>query len=456
MPLTKPLPDMDIIASAVGSASRVAYGPSHVYPVSAPRFVPQPRAERERPAASRLYLYAHIPFCNYACNFCFYAKRIGVQRPQMERYVTALLRELEWVNEGTPLSELFVGGGTPTALPPDLLDRVLSTIMQRMSDDDHEIHTVEATPDTISDEHIDVIKRNGIGRVSMGVQSLHEEVLANVRRRHTSDEVLAACERVSNSGLTLNADLIYGLPGYTEEMFKCDFEAVAASGVNSVTVYNLRVNKNTPVAAKISADDRLDLERLVRWRAFINETTAALGFVQTRWHTYQRVGIAGGRYRRIPSASDSGRGHQFGIGMSARSHLGSTFYRNHEGLETYMERIESGDSPVEQVLVLDESDSKAHYVARTLGDGRPLDTAEYQRSFGHRFDDEFRGPLERMLNGGLITVTGNEISLTDTGKLVYDMVTEAFYPNHAKQWLADRQDSLRIPSASQTAEIPHG
>src|SRR5689334_7145094 len=124
MPAAVPFLDLERLSAAVGPASQVAFGPAHIYPVSAPCFATQPRAERDRPVSPRLYLYAHIPFCNYACNFCFYAKRVGVQRSLMERYVAALLRELEWVVEGTALTELFVGGGTPTALPPELLDEL--------------------------------------------------------------------------------------------------------------------------------------------------------------------------------------------------------------------------------------------------------------------------------------------------------------------------------------------
>ncbi|CAN5909873.1 radical SAM family heme chaperone HemW [soil metagenome] len=453
MPFPSPQPDFEKIASAVGSAPRVAYGPPHIYPVSAPAFVTQPKAERERPSSPRLYLYVHIPFCNYACNFCFYAKRIGAHVSQKQRYVSALLKELSWITPGTQLGELFVGGGTPTALPPDLLDEVLAGIMSRMHDGGKEIHTVEATPDTITDEHLDVLRKNGVRRVSMGVQSLHENVLETVRRRHTSNDVLAACEKVSAAGFALNVDLIYGLPGYSEEMFRSDFEAVAASGIRSVTVYNLRINRNTPVSNAIRDDERLDLDRLVRWRAFIAATAEKLGFVQTRWHTFERVSGTGPRYRRAPSASDSGGGHQFGAGMSARSHLGNTFYRNHENLETYVERIEADESPVEHMLVLDESDRKAHYVARTLGDGRALDTAEYARAFGIRFEDEFAEPLQRFMNGDLVTLDGDAINLTNSGKLVYDLITEAFYPQHAQEWLAQRQNSLRKAPAAR--EIPN-
>lgn len=446
MPEFDPLPNLDDLASAVGAASSVAYGPAFIYPISAPAFVARPRAQREHPRFSHLYLYVHIPFCNYACNFCYYAKRIGANRDQKERYVAALLRELTLVEPGTTLSQLFVGGGTPTALPPDLLAVVLAGIKGRMGRVDDGDHTVEVSPESLLEEHLAVLKQNGVRRVSMGIQTLREDVLAKVRRKHTSREALDACDKVVRSGLILNVDMMYGLPGYSEQMLQSDIEALADRGVHSVTFFNLRVNKNTPVSTLIGADEQLDLARLVRWRAFIRKIAAKLGYVQTRWTTFQRPDGVGASYRRAPAATDSGEGRLFGIGMSSRSHLGYTIYRNHENLEAYIERIDSGESPVEQVLELDEGDRKAHYVAHTLGDGRSLDVVDYERSFGRRFDEEFQEPLQRLRDGGLVAVANGEIKLTETGKLVYDRITEAFYPTHAREWLARQQDSLRRPA----------
>src|SRR5262245_28903655 len=118
-------PDLERIGAALGTTPRVLYEDVHVYPLSAPDFAANPRAVRPQTDARGLKLYVHVPFCNYACTFCFYAKRVGVPRPQMERYTKALVRELEWVPPGTGLEQLYVGGGTPTALHADLLDEVL-------------------------------------------------------------------------------------------------------------------------------------------------------------------------------------------------------------------------------------------------------------------------------------------------------------------------------------------
>ena len=118
------------VASALASVPRAAYSVPHVYPSAAPAYTEAPMAERPPLDAEQLRLYVHVPFCRYHCTFCYFAVRVGASTETMARYVRALERELELAPSGTPLSQLFVGGGTPTALPPELLDELLETIFR--------------------------------------------------------------------------------------------------------------------------------------------------------------------------------------------------------------------------------------------------------------------------------------------------------------------------------------
>jgi oxygen-independent coproporphyrinogen-3 oxidase len=442
------LPDprtLDAIARALGEAPRVAYAASHVYPWAAPDFARAPGAARPRMPLARLRLYVHVPFCRYACTYCFYAIRVATGREPMERYVDALGRELEWVEAGTPLSQLFVGGGTPTALPPELLDRLLRAIFARAPGTGTEVHTVEASPETLTDAHLAVLRENGVGRVSMGIQSLDDRVLAGVRRRHTPEQALAACELLADSGLLANVDLIYGLPRQTEESFRRDLEAVVGRGVHSVTLYDLRLNERTPVVRALAEHERLDLARLMRWRAFVAEAARALGLEQTRWHTWRRPGGPALRHRRAPHFEPDGRGYQLGIGMSARSQLGYTVYRNHDHLETWMGRVLEGQSPVEQTFALEEADRKTQFVARSLGDGRPLARQAYHVAFGVPVERDYGDLIARLEAAGLVVDDGEALTLSPVGRLVYDRVTLAFYPPRARRWLFERGAAGRAP-----------
>ena len=446
--------DLKRIEKALESTPTVAYTAPHDYPHGAPMFQSSPCAERERVDADQMRLYIHIPFCNYACSFCCYAKRVGANIEQKTRYVQALKKELEWVEPGTPLSQFFMGGGTPTALPPELLDEVLEAIVSRMPYSGDGVHTVETSPESITGEHLRVLKNRDVGRVSMGIQSMQEEVLDTVRRGHGQETALDACQEIIDAGFILNIDLMYGLPGQEEDTFYRDFELAARQGVHAVTAYNLRLNEYTAVARTIGEHERFDLARLVRWRRFVCATANEFGYTQTRWHTFKKMDSIAARHQRLPVSGEDLRGYQLGIGMSARSSLGHVVYRNHKGLNTYMERVESGQSPVEEQIPLREDDLKTQYIARTLGDGNSLSFDDYEATFGTPFTADFRDTLQRLQYAGLVEDDSRGMSLTNTGKLVYDLVTLSFYPEHAKQWLLERMpDYQLLEGTAQTAQM---
>jgi oxygen-independent coproporphyrinogen-3 oxidase len=444
----RPDPDtLDAIATALSSVPRAAYSVPHDYPSSVPAYTRAPMAPRERPVADQLRLYVHLPFCRYHCTFCYFAVRVGASEELMRRYLAAVIKELDWIEPGTPLSQLFVGGGTPTAVPPNLLDELLAAVFARTTPYGHHVHTVETSPETISPEHIRVLKGHGIGRVSMGVQTLDHEVLGTVRREQTRAGALQACDLLVQSGLIVNVDLIYGLPGQTEETLERDLGTLAAHGVPALTLYSLRTNERTPVTRALRDQERFDLARLMRWRAFVRHTAEKLGYTQTRWHTFKRMDSPARRHEWLPTYDRTMAGFQLGVGMSARSSLGHTLYRNHDRFDPYLTRVERGQSPVEQIFPMAEADRQTVFVARSLGDGRSLDRRAYAATFGRSLDQDYAEVLGRLARGGLVVDEGGGVMLTETGRLVHDLVTLALYPEHACRWLAERESQAALVQA---------
>jgi oxygen-independent coproporphyrinogen-3 oxidase len=427
--------DLGRIARALGATPPVTLAAAHVYPAAAPDFERRPGAVREALAGDRLRLYVHVPFCNYKCSFCYYATRVGDGREEQARYVAALARELERVPAGVSLIQLFMGGGTPTALEADLLDALLAAIFARVSRDREEVHTVETSPESSSDAHLAVLRRHAIRRLSMGVQSLDDAVLDAVHRRHHLEQVLDACERIVAAGFILNVDLMYGLPGQSEESFARDLETVASRGVHSLTLYDLRTTQRTPLGRALRDEERLELAQLLRWRRFVRDAALAQGYTQTRWHTFKRLDGPARQHRRAPCNDDDGRGYQIGLGMSARSHLGYTVYRNHERMREYVARVESGQSPVEYVFPLDAEGRRTQFLARTIGDGGCLDPASYERAFGRPLAEAYGDVLDRHREGGLLEAREGALHLTEEGRLLYDRVLLGYYPKRALDWL---------------------
>lgn len=431
---------LEQLAAVLGQAARVSYAPPNIYPMSAPAFAPESGSERRRPATRELGIYIHIPYCNYSCSFCFYATRLTPPPDKMRRYLAALRRELEWVEPGSLLTQLYVGGGTPTTLPPELLDELLATVFDRMSSAADHVHTVETSPESITPQHIAVLQARGIERVSMGIQSLSDEVLGTVKRRHAAAQALAACDLLVSSGLVVNIDLIYGLPGQTEDALCRDFVALTERGIHSITAYNLRVNERTPVGREIQEQEQLDLKSLIRWRSRIRQAASEQDFEPIRWHTFRRrQPRAAASDASLRHSDVTGQGNQFSCGISARSRLDNTVYRNHSNYDTYLERIEQGQSPVEETKTLSPTEQRLRFLALTIGDGRTLVHDEYQEQFGTEFLGDFSQAAEKLAAAGLIAGDSERTVLTPKGQLVYDLVTRAFYPNPVRRWLDERQ-----------------
>lgn len=448
--------DVDAVRAAIGAVPRVAYEAAHVYPLSAPRFTRRPGELRQAPAGGAQRLYVHIPFCRYACTFCFYAKRVNTPLAQMQRYVDALRRELDGFDDAPTLRQLYLGGGTPTVLPPQLLDALLGAVTARLPLDQASCHTAESSPESLLAEHLDVLRRHGIGRVSLGVQTLDENLLHSINRQHSARQALDACALLVEGGFSVNVDLIYGFLGQREDDLRRDLAAFAALGTQSFTLYNLRLNERTPLATAVAEIRRMELPVLMRWRRLVELVMDELGYVQTRWHMFRRRDCPDPGHDRAPGIDGFGSGRELGIGVSAYSHLGETIYRNHERFDGYLRRVEAGDSPVEDVFPFAARDRKTLFVAKTIGERRPLDLSHYEEIFGRPFEADFGAVLDRLRRVDLVRETAGRLALTEVGGLVYDLVTIAFYPDDARHWLECQQPAgpRDTTAAGRTAANP--
>jgi oxygen-independent coproporphyrinogen-3 oxidase len=180
------------------------------------------------------------------------------------------------------------------------------------------------------------------------------------------------------------------------------------------------------------------------WRSFVNGAAERLGYTQTRWHSFKRLDTSARTHQFERDFDENLSGTQLGVGMSARSHLGDAMYRNHDVHDKYIERIQRDESPVEEVFPFTEEDLITQFIARSLGDGQPLHRAEYERIFERTIDEDFGPLLDRLRRAALVADDGRTLVLADRGKLVYDIVTLAFYPEQARAWLMGREDRASL------------
>ena len=201
-------------------------------------------------------LYISIPFCPSRCLYCsFISQDIVKMAHLMPRYVELLCEELVATGRlvtklGLRLETIYMGGGTPTSLPTEKLEKILKTVKDNFIFTDLREYTVEAgRPDTITNEKLTVIKNGGVGRICINPQTLQDDVLKRIGRSHTSAEFFKAFSLAKHSGIgSINTDLITGLPGDTLEGFKRTLDGIADLNPENITIHTLAVKRSSRLA----------------------------------------------------------------------------------------------------------------------------------------------------------------------------------------------------------------
>ena len=242
-------------------------------------------------------LYAGIPFCPTRCAYCsFICADVGRSLKMVEPYVESLLQEVEQAGlglkaAGKRIRSLYVGGGTPTTLSADQMDRLLTAMEQHLPLSRCEEYTVEAgRPDTITREKLEVLKKHGIGRISINPQTLEAHVLEAIGRQHSAGEIPAANALAREVGFDcINMDLIAGLPRDSFEGFCRSLEGVLAMAPENITVHTLALKKGSRLMEEKGAIP--SGEEVARMLDFSNETLRAAGYVP--YYLYRQKYMSG-------------------------------------------------------------------------------------------------------------------------------------------------------------------
>ncbi len=206
-------------------------------------------------AENEISLYVGIPFCPTRCAYCsFVSNSVEKSFHLVEPYLQALLAEVDsaadMVKElGLRVRSFYMGGGTPTTLTAEQMDRLLDRLNGRFDLANAVERTVEAgRPDTITAEKLAVLRRNGVDRISVNPQSMDDRVLSAIGRRHSGDDIREAMEQVRRAGFPhVNMDLIAGLPEDTPESFRRTLDEVIAFGTDNITIHTLSLKKGSRI-----------------------------------------------------------------------------------------------------------------------------------------------------------------------------------------------------------------
>jgi oxygen-independent coproporphyrinogen-3 oxidase len=237
-------------------------------------------------------VYVHIPYCTHRCSYCSFVAVTG--RDTEGPYFDAIVREAQaraGEVEG-PFDTVYFGGGTPSYAEPANLGRVLAALREAFGIVPGAEVTAEANPDDLDDERLAALAGLGVNRLSIGVQSLRDEELVPLERRHDAPAALDAVRRAVACGLRVSADLMIGIPGQTRESLRESLGAILEAGIGHVSVYLLEIEKAPRLVAMREATPALfagDEEMATRWED-VDDLCAAAGLPRYETSNWAREG----------------------------------------------------------------------------------------------------------------------------------------------------------------------
>ncbi|NUR70664.1 MAG: coproporphyrinogen III oxidase [Hamadaea sp.] len=294
-------------------------------------------------------VYLHVPFCASRCGYCDFNTYTPTESGLAQGdYVSAALAEIELARrvlpEAGPVRTVFVGGGTPTLLPPDDLARLLDAVDQAWGLAPGAEVTTEANPESVDPASLARLRKAGFTRISLGMQSAAAHVLRVLDRRHTPGRATAAAAEAREAGLEhVNLDLIYGTPGETAADFEASLQAAVTAGVDHVSAYSLIVEDGTRLAARIRRgevpmpSDDVAADRYLAAEAVLSG--AGLG-----WYEVSNWAASEGARCAHNLLYWTG-GDWWGIGPGAHSHVGGVRWWNVKRPAHYAKLLADGHSP---------------------------------------------------------------------------------------------------------------
>ncbi len=260
-------------------------------------------AKRERELLSKVHyeggysLYIGIPFCPTTCLYCsFTSYPIAGYRKLVDAYVECVIKEMEFVSERYAhkiLDSVYVGGGTPTTLEAEQLDRLLGKVKELFDFSQVKEFTVEAgRADSITREKLEVLKKHGVGRISINPQTMKQETLQIIGRRHTVEQVIEAYELAREVGFdNINMDLILGLPGESEEDVQRTIDKVVELAPDSLTVHSLAIKRASKLSQWITEHGIETLRNTDKTMEIAAEGAHALGMEP--YYLYRQKNMSG-------------------------------------------------------------------------------------------------------------------------------------------------------------------
>ncbi len=396
------------------------------------------RALAQPPRDVPLGLYLHIPFCRKRCKFCYFKVFTDVNAAEIERYVSALSREIELVSHqpvmgGRPFRFVYFGGGTPSYLSVRQLTSLVDRLRENISWDQAEEVTFECEPGTLQEPKVKTLKELGVTRLSLGVENFTDEILNENGRAHLSKEIYRAWQWIQDADFpNVNIDLISGMVGETWDNWKLNIQKTIELSPESVTIYQMELPFNTVYSKDILgnkiATPVADWPTKREWVNYAFDELMAAGYhVSSGYTLVKNPSQVNFSYRdNLWQGSDL-----LATGIASFGHVSGIHYQNKADMNEYLtDLLERGVLPLGRAMQPTEHQLLVREMILQLKRGY-LDRQYFQDKFGVDIVDHWSDEWQQHVADGFARIENGRIELTRQGLLRVDGLLPVFFePEH--------------------------
>ena len=364
-----------------------------------------------------LGLYGHVPFCASTCDFCaFY--QVQPKRDDIRHYLAGIRREIDLVPPGRRADNIFWGGGTPGLLPADDLEQLAAEFLRAAGGPVSE-WSIELAPSSVKKDKLAALRRAGVTRVSMGVQSFDDTTLDALGRRHSPKQIYAAWDLIREAGFaSANLDLIFAIPGQDEERWRRDLSEAVRLAPDHLSTYCLTYEEDAALFLKLSKGEvRPDPDREARLYRTTWDFLENAGFPQYEVSNFSRPG-----HECRHNLNTWNMNEWLGYGPAAASQFAGRRFQNPANLALWLDGLTSGTPVREEVVPLTPELLFADTLLFGLRLNRGVDLAAASARFGVPVSRRLDDFLDTLADEALLVRDGSIIRLTDEGRLRADAI----------------------------------
>lgn len=393
-------------------------------------------------AKKRLGLYVHIPFCHAKCAYCDFYSQSGANDELMQRYVDALLLQMEDYSAAAKdyvVDSVFIGGGTPTVLPVETMQSLLSGINRHFNIARDAEFTMEANPATVSQAALSKYRRMGVNRLSIGLQSAQADELVALSRIHTVNDFEASFNAARRAGFkNISVDIMYGIPLQTADSFMRTLDYVTGLNPEHISVYGLKIEDSTPFARMkdtlILPDEDTEADMYLDCISYL----AVKGYSHYEISNFARRGFECRHNLKYWNCDE-----YLGLGCAAHSYFKNMRFSMKRDLMLYIDAMEAditkggmitGDGiameeeqmkkaqPIDELYSLAPNERIGEYIMLRLRLTDGVSSREFQARFGISFDAVYGRRLKIYIDNGFMRYDGDRYSFTPKGMYVSNYI----------------------------------